>query len=149
MGCRGLTSVPAFLTGCLVLLLSLCMPATSATPSSDPLPRRAFLGVNAEPSPNNHVRIGRIIATSSAARSELAVGDILLALNGTPVESVDAFLARVKSFKSGDHITWRVERAGKEMLIEVTLGEGPGSNRPTSRSSTMPSARPTPRCEAS
>jgi len=128
MGCRGLAIVPAVLAGCFFVLLSLCMPAAAAanaTPSSDPLPRRPFLGVNAEPAPNNHVRIGRIVPNSSAARSELAVGDILLALNGTPVESVGTFLAGVKSFKSGDHLIYRVQRGGKEMNIEVTLGEWP------------------------
>ena len=62
---------------------------------------------------------------SSAARSELAVGDILLALNGTPVRSVDAFLAGLKSFKSGDHLIYRVHRGGNEMDVAVTLGEFP------------------------
>lgn len=99
--------------------------ATNGTPSSDPLPRRAFLGVNAEPVPDNHVRIGGIVPNSAAARSELAVGDILLALNGAPVESVARFLAGVRSFKSGDHLITRVQRGGKEMDIGVTLSELP------------------------
>jgi pimeloyl-ACP methyl ester carboxylesterase len=81
--------------------------------------------VTGEPAPNNRVRVGKIIPNSSAARSELAVGDILLALNGTPIESVGTFLAGVKSLKSGDHPVYRVQRGGKEMDIEVTLGELP------------------------
>ena len=96
MSCRGRTI--EVLAGCFFVLLSLCMPAAaavSATPSPDPLPRRPFLGVSAEPAPNNHVRIGRIVPNSSAARSELAVGDILLTLNGAPVESVGTFLRRI------------------------------------------------------
>lgn len=113
---------------CFFVYLSLfCISAAAAnaTPSSDPLPRRPFLGVTAEPAPNNHLRIGKIVPNSSAAQSALAVGDILLALNGTPVGSMDTFLAGVKSFKSGDHLIYRVDRSGKEMDIEVTLGEWP------------------------
>jgi pimeloyl-ACP methyl ester carboxylesterase len=106
---------------CFVLLSVFCFPASAA----QELPRRPFLGVTAEPAPDNHVRVGKIIASSPAARSELAVGDILLALNGTGVDSIDAFLAGVKSFKSGDHLTYRVQRGGKEMDIGVTLGEWP------------------------
>jgi len=113
---------------CLFVCLSLLCHATAAAnaaPSSDPLPRRPFLGVSAEPAPNNRIRISRIVPNSSAARSDLAVGDILLALNGAPVRSVDAFLAGVKSFKSGDHLTYRVRRGGNEVDIEVTLGDFP------------------------
>jgi pimeloyl-ACP methyl ester carboxylesterase len=113
---------------CFFVCLSLFCLSTAganAAPSSDPLPRRPFLGVTAEPAPNNHVRVGKIVPNSSAARSALAVGDILLALNGTPVNSIDAFLAGVKSFKSGDHLIYRVHRGGNEMDIEVTLGEFP------------------------
>jgi pimeloyl-ACP methyl ester carboxylesterase len=106
---------------CLVLLSVFCL----STSAAHELPRRPFLGVTADPAPNNHVRIGKIVANSSAARSELAVGDILLALNGTPIESVGTFLAGVKSLKSGDHLTYRVQRGGKEMDIGVTLGEWP------------------------
>ena len=106
-------------------LLCLSTTAANAAPSSDPLPRRPFLGVTAEPAPNNRVRVSKIIPNSPAARSELAVGDILLALNGTPVRSVDAFLAGPKSFKSGEHLVYRIRRGANEMDVEVTLGEFP------------------------
>lgn len=128
MSCRGLAIVAAVLAGCLVILLALWMPAAAAvdaTPSSAALPRRAFLGVNAEPAPDNHVRVGKIVANSAAARSELAPGDILLALNGAPVESLGTFLTGVRSLRSGDHLVYRVRRGGTEMDIAMTLGEWP------------------------
>jgi pimeloyl-ACP methyl ester carboxylesterase len=128
MGRRGLIIVPAVVAGCFFVVLSLCSPAAAAANaslSSDSLPRRPFLGVTAEPAPGNHVRIAKIIPGSSAARSELTVGDTLLAVNGSPVESVAAFLAGMKSFKSGDHLICRVQRDQKEMDIEVTLGDWP------------------------
>jgi pimeloyl-ACP methyl ester carboxylesterase len=92
---------------------------------SQDLPRRPFLGVTAQPAPDQHVRVGRIFPDSPAARSELAVGDILLGLNGTPVTSVDRFLAGVKSVKPDDRLVYRVQRGGKEMDVEVVAGEFP------------------------
>src|SRR5215470_11864258 len=111
------------------VLLSLVHPsaadAANGLSSLDSLPRRPLLGVTAEPTPDHHVRIAKIVPGSASARSELAVGDLLLALNGSPVDSVATFLATMKSFKSGDHITCRIQRGGKETDIEVTLGEWP------------------------
>jgi len=106
-------------------LLCLATVAANATPSSEALPRRPFLGVTAEPAPEHHVRVSKIIPGSSAARSDLQVGDILLSINGAAVGSVDAFLAGLKAFKSGDRLVSRVQRGGREMDIEVILGEWP------------------------
>jgi pimeloyl-ACP methyl ester carboxylesterase len=108
--------------------LSLCCPAVAAvngSPSSNTLPRHPFLGVTAETGPDHHVRIAKIVPGSAAAGSELTAGDILLNVNGAAVDSVGAFLAAMKSFKSGDQIVCRVLRGSKEMDIEVTLGEMP------------------------
>jgi uncharacterized protein len=104
-----------------VFLTFVCV---SAAPAHE-LPRRPYLGVTGQLTPDNHVRVGKIFPNSPAARSELAVGDILLALNGTPVESVDGFLAGVKSLKSQDRLIYRVQRGEKEMDVEVVLGEFP------------------------
>ena len=114
---------PSFLV--FLSLFCLVTAGANAAPSSDPLPRRPFLGVTAQPAPDHHVRVGKIIPGSSAARSDLQVGDILLSINDAPIGSVDAFLAKVKAFKSGDRLTSRVQRGGKEMDIEVALGEWP------------------------
>jgi pimeloyl-ACP methyl ester carboxylesterase len=114
-------------SGLFIFLSPFClsMAVANETTSPAPLPRRPFFGVTVQPAPDNQVRIGKIIPNSPAARSELAVGDILLAVNGTPVESVDAFLAEMKSRNSQDRVISRVERAGTKMEIEVTLGEWP------------------------
>ena len=126
---------PSFLTRngavasyCFVLLClfhPLAADAATGLSSADSLPRRALLGVSVEPAPDNHVRIARIVPGSAAERSELAVGDIVLALNGSPIDSVSTFLATMKSFKSGDPVTCRVQRGGKELNIEVIVGEWP------------------------
>lgn len=106
------------------IFVFLALVCASAAPAQE-LPRRPYLGVTAQPALDKHVRVGKIIPNSPAARSELSVGDILLALNGTAVDSVDTFLAGVKSFKSQDRLVYRVQRGGKELDIGVVLGEFP------------------------
>jgi len=109
-------------TRCLLLFASLfCVSAAAA----QDLPRRPFLGLTAQPAPDKHVRVGKIFPESPAARSELAIGDILLTLNGTPVTSVDSFLAGLKSLKPKDRLVYRVQRRATEMDVAVVLGEFP------------------------
>jgi pimeloyl-ACP methyl ester carboxylesterase len=107
---------------CTVVFLTLFCASAVA---SRELPRRAFLGVTAQATPDNQVRVSKIFPDSSAARSALAEGDILLALNGTAIRSVDGFLAGVRSSKSGDRLIYHVRRDGKEMDVEVVLAELP------------------------
>jgi pimeloyl-ACP methyl ester carboxylesterase len=107
---------------CTVVFLTLFCASAVA---SRELPRRAFLGVTAQATPDDQVRVSKIFPDSSAARSALAVGDILLALNGTAIRSVDGFLAGVRSSKSGDRLIYHVRRDGKEMDVEVVLAELP------------------------
>jgi uncharacterized protein len=128
MSRQGMINISAVSAGCFFVLVSLCSPAAAtanASLSSDSLPRRPFLGVTAQPAPGHHVRIEKLVPGSSAASSELMEGDILMAINGTPVESVDAFVTGMKSFKSGDRLVVHVQRGAKEMDVEVTLGETP------------------------
>jgi pimeloyl-ACP methyl ester carboxylesterase len=112
-----------------LVFLSLFQPsgadAVNGLSSSGFLPRRPLVGVTVQPAPDNHIRIAKILPGTPAALSGLTVGDILLALDDSPLDSVAAFLARVKSLKSGDHISCRVQRDGKEVNIEVILGEWP------------------------
>jgi len=83
------------------------------------------MGVTAEPAPGHHVRVASLVPDSSAARSELKPGDILISVNGAPLDSVSTFVARVRSFKLGDRIICHVQRGMKEIDVEMTLGEAP------------------------
>jgi pimeloyl-ACP methyl ester carboxylesterase len=111
-------------------LVCLCLwtpvrAAVDAPLSSDKLPRHPFLGVTAEPAPGRHVRVASLYPDSSAARSELKPGDILISVNGALIDSVGTFLARIRSFKLGDRIICHVQRGIQEMDIEISLGEAP------------------------
>ena len=111
-----------------LLCLSLWSPvrAVADVPqASDTLPRHPFLGVTAESAPGRHVRVASLFPDSSAARSELKPGDILIAINGAPIDSVSRFVAKIRSFKLGDRIICHVQRGIQEMDIAIALGEAP------------------------
>jgi pimeloyl-ACP methyl ester carboxylesterase len=111
---------------CALVCLSLWSPVRAAVDaSSDTLPRHPFLGVTAEPAPGHRVRVASLFPESSAARSDLKPGDILISVNGAAIDSVGTFIARIRSFKLGDRIICHVQRGIKEIDIEMALGEAP------------------------
>jgi len=52
-------------------------------------------------------------------------GDIIVGYNGQPVETMQDLLAFISQASPGDKVTLTVLRDGKEMEVEVTLGERP------------------------
>ena len=52
-------------------------------------------------------------------------GDLLLALEGARVETVGDLIARLNDFLPGDTVELELVRDGREMTVEVTLGEWP------------------------
>jgi len=85
---------------------------------------RAWLGVGITDSPNG-VTITSVEPGSPADEAQLFIGDIVTAIDGTPVESAEDVVDRVGAHAPGDAITLTVERRGTERDIEVTLGTWP------------------------
>jgi pimeloyl-ACP methyl ester carboxylesterase len=97
----------------------------NATSSEDVLPRRAFLGLTVVAAPNKQVRIGKIFPGSSAASSGFEVGDLLLDVEGTAIDSVPGFPAVMRPFRPGEQIVSRVQRGDNQLSITTTLREFP------------------------
>lgn len=56
----------------------------------------------------------------------ISVGDIILALDGQPVRDYEDLIASlVKNYRPGDEVTLTVWRNGRQLDLEVTLGERP------------------------
>jgi len=51
-------------------------------------------------------------------------GDIILALDGKPIDSVAALLARLDDHRIGDQVSLRIWRAGRELDVDVVLQGG-------------------------
>jgi len=54
-----------------------------------------------------------------------AGGDVVLAIDGDPVNSPEALQSRLAVLRPGDEVTLTILRDGAEMEVEVTLGERP------------------------
>lgn len=76
--------------------------------------------------PGPDLAIGTIVAKSAAETAGLAVGDRILAVNGTSVESWDEFLALMSKTSPKQEVTLTYERDGARSLATITLGEQSG-----------------------
>jgi serine protease Do len=73
---------------------------------------------------NTHgVAIANVVGDSPAAKAGLKVGDVITAVNGTNVESVNAFRLQIAGFAPGTTVHLKVERSGQTLDVPVTLSE--------------------------
>jgi len=72
--------------------------------------------------------IAGILPNSPAAQSDLRAGDILLAINDSPVVNSESMLNLIAVLKPQKNATLRIVRAGEEMEINVLIGKRPAPN---------------------
>jgi serine protease Do len=60
---------------------------------------------------------------SAAEKVGLRKGDVITALNGTPVNDPNAFRNTIAGTPPGTEITLTVKRIGREQQVRATLGE--------------------------
>ena len=66
----------------------------------------------------------QIIAVSEksvAERAGIKVGDVLVALDGTPIKSDNALRRLMADYRWGDEVTLTIRRDGKDVEIEVPI----------------------------
>jgi serine protease Do len=106
-----------------------------------PQARRAWIGVETQPlTPKLGARLGvdapsgvRITAVHPGTRAEqagLAVGDVVLAIDGAVVtsrrsEDADTFARQVRQYRSGREVPLRVWRAGTTIEVPIVLEQQP------------------------
>ncbi|HPF39509.1 MAG TPA: trypsin-like peptidase domain-containing protein [Phycisphaerae bacterium] len=71
------------------------------------------------------VRIAAVFADGPADRAGLRAGDIVTAIRGRPVASVDGFVSLIGSYTAGERTTFDVIRKSRNMLITATLTRRP------------------------
>jgi len=67
-----------------------------------------------------------LVPGGPAEEAGLEPGDVILALDGTPVEGSSELIVAIRSKRPGDTVTLTVRRDGAEQDIEVTLGANEG-----------------------
>ena len=71
------------------------------------------------------VLIPEVSEGSAAAKAGLKHNDVILELNGDPVESADAFRSKIAMFKPGTEVKLTIWRDGKRKTITATLDKRP------------------------
>lgn len=98
--------------------------------------RQAFLGVESVDLTPAIVReqdldvdegayIRRVVPDSAAEGAGLRVGDVIVAIDGEPVDAGADVAAEIRAHRPGDEITLTYVRDGRERKVTVELGERP------------------------
>jgi putative serine protease PepD len=88
--------------------------------------QHAYLGVTiGDASTGAGAQVGSVKASTPADKAGLQAGDVITAIDGTPVSNADDLTARLAAHKPGDKVTLTVTRNGKTSKIDVTLGTRP------------------------
>lgn len=69
--------------------------------------------------------IVQIVKESPAAKSDLALNDVILEIDGKKIEGSADMVEQIRSKKPGDKVKIKYDRGGKEKSTEVTLAERP------------------------
>jgi putative serine protease PepD len=73
----------------------------------------------------NGCRTAPVVPGGPAAKAGLKPGDLITAVNGKRVTSVDQFVGTIANYAPGDTVTFRIKRNGQVKHIRVTLGSQP------------------------
>jgi putative serine protease PepD len=102
--------------------------------------RNAYVGVSLDPTVSGGAAISKNAQTSAtgcrqspvvsggpAAKAGLKPGDVITAVNGKRVTSVDQFVGTIATYAPGDAVTMTVKRGGQVKHFRVTLGAQPST----------------------
>ncbi|MEO8392176.1 MAG: PDZ domain-containing protein [Chloroflexota bacterium] len=84
------------------------------------MPDARWLGVGVTEG-TQQVIVAQVQPGSPAESAQLAVGDVIVALNGTPITSVSELSADILAVRSGDTVMLDLLRKGKLLTVDVTL----------------------------
>jgi serine protease Do len=71
------------------------------------------------------VLIRRVLANTPAQKAGLQSGDIIVALNGTPIDSMEQFVLELRKYQVGDSVTVDYYRGNDKKQVKATLEEKP------------------------
>ena len=88
------------------------------------LQKGGFLGVGTEET-GNGLKVLRVVKGSSASKGDIRVDDVIMAIDGEPIEGREELSIVVGSKKAGDEVVIDLLRGDKELTISVELGKRP------------------------
>ena len=85
--------------------------------------------------------VAEVAKGSGAEKAGVKVDDVVVAVDGAPIRSMDDLILQIRRKQVGDEVTITVSRGGKETDLKVTVGDKPAE---FSAPSTEPTAAPKP-----
>jgi len=64
-----------------------------------------------------------VTANSPASQANLQQGDIITGINNVVIDANHSYINTLFLYKPGDQVTLEVERSGRNLQVQVTLGE--------------------------
>lgn len=99
----------------------LAAAAVGSAQRNDALPRRAALGVALAVNDEGAVIVSSMADTSAAAAAGMQVGDVVAALDGTPITTTSQVQSIVGAHRGGDVLAIDIERDGMSRRVSATL----------------------------
>jgi len=93
---------------------------------------------------NEGAYVAEIAKSSGAEKGGVKVGDVIVAVDGTKIRSMDDLILQIRRKQVGDEVTLTVSRAGKELDLKVTVGDKPAEFSAPTSPSTEPTQAPKP-----
>jgi len=85
--------------------------------------------------------VAEIAKGSGAEKAGIKVGDVITAVDGTPVRSMDDLILQIRRKKVGDEVVLTISRGGQTSEVTVVVGDKPAE---LSAPSTQPTETPKP-----
>jgi pimeloyl-ACP methyl ester carboxylesterase len=85
----------------------------------EPLARRPFLGLHVRAAPDARLRVAEPLAGGAAASAGVKEGDVLCAIDGEVVTDALHLLAIARARRSGDQVSFTVQREGTTLVLEA------------------------------
>jgi putative serine protease PepD len=93
--------------------------------------KHAYLGVSISDASTGGASVNCVVAGAPADTAGLKAGDVIIAVDGTPIENADALTANLAARAPGDKVTMTIARSGSTKSLSVTLGTRPSSSSGT------------------
>jgi hypothetical protein len=113
-----------------VAVVSLAVAAVAWSQAGEELPRRAALGVALAVRDDGAIVVSSMSETSSAAAAGVRVGDVIAALDGTPITAMSQVQSIVGAHRGGDVLTIDVERDAIRSRLSAALRPFPSERLP-------------------
>jgi len=91
-----------------------------SVPTRRILPPRALIGVQLDQR-SSAAKIERIMTGLGAEKAGLRAGDLILSVNGAPIQEGEALIARLREFRAGQRVELRVRREDQEFDADVEM----------------------------